>query len=190
MTTIGDVEYESGTGTASRLQGNTTTTKKYLQSTGSGSAANAPAWQQIAFADLSGSITAAQLPALTSADIWVGNGSSVATAVGVSGDVSMTNAGAFTVNKVNGVSYGAGPGNNTVPVVTAANTVTYEALPNAALANSSVTLGTTNVALGATASSLAALSSIGLGVNGATTGVMTMANGTSGEQRPPFNRAH
>ena len=92
----------------------------------------------------------------------------------------MTNAGAFTVNKVNGVSYGAGPGNNTVPVVTAANTVTYEALPNAALANSSVTLGTTNVVLGATASSLAALSSIGLGVNGTTTGTLTLGNGISG----------
>ncbi len=180
MTTLGDVMYDSGGTTAARLAGNTTTTKMYMQSTGSGSAATAPAWAQIAFADLSGSITAAELPALTSADLWVGNGSNVATPVGVSGDVSMTNAGAFTVNKVNGVSYGAGPGNNTVPVVTSANTVTYEALPNAALANSSVTLGTTSVALGATASSLAALNSVGLGVNGTTTGVMTMANGTSG----------
>ncbi len=53
-------------------------------------------------------------------------------------------------------------------------------LPNSNLQNSSVTLGTTNVALGATASSLAALSSVGLGVNGATTGVVTLANGASG----------
>ncbi len=54
------------------------------------------------------------------------------------------------------------------------------ALPNTNLQNSSVTLGTTSVALGATASSLAALNSVGLGVNGTTTGVMTMANGTGG----------
>ncbi len=72
---------------------------------------------------------------------------------------------------------------NTVPVVTAANTVTYETLPNPSLTNSSVTLGTTNVALGATASSLAALNSVGLGVNGTTTGTLTMANGASGGER-------
>ncbi len=53
-------------------------------------------------------------------------------------------------------------------------------LPNASLQNSSITLGTTNVALGATASSLAALNSVGLGVNGTTTGTLTMANGASG----------
>ncbi len=41
-----------------------------------------------------------------------------------------------TTGKVNGVSYGANPSTNTVPVVTSSNTVTYEAVPNAALANS------------------------------------------------------
>ena len=97
------------------------------------------------------------------------------TALGITaltGDVTATGSGstASTVVKVNGVSYASSPSNNTVPVVTAANTVTYEALPNAALANSSVTLGSTAVSLGATASSLAALNSVGLGVNGTTTG--------------------
>ncbi len=37
---------------------------------------------------------------LTSANIWVGNGSNVATAVAPSGDVSLTNAGAFTVTRL------------------------------------------------------------------------------------------
>ena len=41
---------------------------------------------------------------LTSANIWVGNGSNVATAVAPSGDVSMTNAGAFTVAKLQGTA--------------------------------------------------------------------------------------
>lgn len=45
-----------------------------------------------------------------------------------------------TVAKVNAVAYPASPSTNTVPVVTGANTVTYEAVPNAALANSAVTL--------------------------------------------------
>ena len=40
------------------------------------------------------------LPSLTNGDIWVGNASNVATAVAPSGDVTMTNAGAFTI--VNG----------------------------------------------------------------------------------------
>lgn len=44
---------------------------------------------------------------LTSANIWVGNGSNVSTAVAPSGDVTMTNAGAFTVSKVQGTSVSA-----------------------------------------------------------------------------------
>ena len=55
-----------------------------------------------------------------------------------------------TVGKVNGVSYSATPGTNTVPVVTNTNTVTYEAVPNAALANSTMTIAGHSVALGGT----------------------------------------
>ena len=54
-------------------------------------------------------------------------------------------------SNVNGVSYGSSPASNTVAVVTGANTTTYEAVPNAALANSSVTLNGTAVALGGNA---------------------------------------
>ncbi|MHB2025611.1 MAG: hypothetical protein ACYCPQ_03085, partial [Elusimicrobiota bacterium] len=39
--------------------------------------------------------------ALTSGDIWVGNGSNVAAAVGLSGDAALSNAGALTLNTVN-----------------------------------------------------------------------------------------
>jgi len=58
----------------------------------------------------------------------------------LSGDMSLTNAGVATVAKVNGVAYPASPTTNTVPVVTGTNAVTYQTLPNAALANSSITL--------------------------------------------------
>ena len=48
MTTTGDIEYESGTNTAARLAGNTTTTPELLSSTGSGAAAAAPVWKSLA----------------------------------------------------------------------------------------------------------------------------------------------
>jgi hypothetical protein len=55
--------------------------------------------------------------------------------IAMSGDVTtVANSFATTVVKVNGVSYPASPSTNTVPVVTGANTVTYQTVPNAALA--------------------------------------------------------
>jgi hypothetical protein len=52
MTTKGDIEYESGSNTAARLAGNTTTTKKFLTQTGDGSASAAPGWNTIVAGDL------------------------------------------------------------------------------------------------------------------------------------------
>ena len=53
--TLGDVLYASASNTLAKLAGNTTTTKKYLSQTGTGSASAAPSWAQVAYADLSGS---------------------------------------------------------------------------------------------------------------------------------------
>lgn len=64
MTTSGDIIYGGAAGTNTRLAGNITTTKEYLSQTGSGAASAAPAWAQIAFADLSGQATLAQLPSI------------------------------------------------------------------------------------------------------------------------------
>lgn len=86
--------------------------------------------------------------ALTNTHIFVGNALNVATDVAMSGDATIANTGAITVGKVNGVTYGASPSTNTVPVVTGTNTVTYEAVPNAALANSSVMIAGYSVSLG------------------------------------------
>lgn len=75
--------------------------------------------------------------------------SNVLETLGLSGDVSSSaNSFVTTVTHVNGVAYAATPSTNTVPVVTAANTVTYEQVPNAAIANPSITIGATAVALG------------------------------------------
>lgn len=73
--------------------------------------------------------------------------------------------------KVHGVVYGANPSVNTLPVVTGTNAITYEAVPNAALANSGVTVGGSTVALGGT------LQTSGNSVVGNTTS--TLANTTS-----------
>lgn len=58
--TLGDLLYASATNTLSKLGGNTTTTKKFLRETGTGSAANAPAWDTLVAADVPASaLTAA-----------------------------------------------------------------------------------------------------------------------------------
>ena len=98
-----------------------------------------------------------------------------------------------SVAKVNSVSYGTSPSTNTVPVVTGVNTVTYEAVPNAALANSSLTVspgvgltGGGSVALGATLTLSALQASttvlgsviVGSGLSISTTGVLSASGGT------------
>jgi hypothetical protein len=57
-TTTGDIIYANGAGTNTRLAGNTTTTKQFLTGTGTGAAAQAPAWGPIVSGDLPASIAA------------------------------------------------------------------------------------------------------------------------------------
>lgn len=52
MTTVGDIIYGGTSGTGTRLAGPTTATKQFLTSTGTGSAAQSPAWNALAAADL------------------------------------------------------------------------------------------------------------------------------------------
>lgn len=90
-----------------------------------------------------------------SGDLLIGNAGGTAYAhQAMSGDASIASTGAITVTKVNGVVHPSGPSANTVPVVTSAaagGTVTYEAVPNAALANSTITIGGSSTALGGSA---------------------------------------
>lgn len=58
----------------------------------------------------------------------------------ISGDLALSAAGVATIASVNGVAFPASPSTNTVPVVTSSNQITYQAVPNAALANSAITL--------------------------------------------------
>lgn len=54
--TLGDIVYSSASNTLNKLAGNTTTTKKFLTQTGTGSASAAPAWGTISGSDVSGDI--------------------------------------------------------------------------------------------------------------------------------------
>lgn len=52
--TTGDTLYSSATDTLAKLPGNTTTTKKFLGQTGTGTASQAPVWEQPAASDITG----------------------------------------------------------------------------------------------------------------------------------------
>jgi hypothetical protein len=52
--TTGDTLYSSATDTLAKLPGNTSTTKKFLGQTGTGSASQAPVWEQPAASDITG----------------------------------------------------------------------------------------------------------------------------------------
>ena len=97
------------------------------------------------------------------------------TAVGgasISGDASLAIGGAWTNLRINGVSYPASPSINTIPVVTSAGVVTYEAVPNAALANAATTVNGQNCALGGTCTITATAGTV-------TIGTTAVAGGTS-----------
>lgn len=83
----------------------------------------------IPFTQVTGSLACAQLPALT-------------------GDVT-TAACAATVVKVNGVAFGASPSTDMIPIITAANTATYTAVPNCVTGALNYATGTHTFACGA-----------------------------------------
>jgi hypothetical protein len=69
---LGDLLYASATNTLAKLTGNTTTTKKFLSQTGTGSVSAAPAWAALAGSDLPASgVTAATYGSATKSAVIV-----------------------------------------------------------------------------------------------------------------------
>lgn len=100
---LGDLNYGGSSGAPTTLPGNTTTTKKYLTQTGTGSASAAPGWNTIANSDLpSSGVTAGTYSTSTV------NAQGIATAGGhlsLTGDATGTESGgavSTTVGKING----------------------------------------------------------------------------------------
>lgn len=75
-----------------------------------------------------GTVTTTGSPA--SGNLAKFSGATSITNADLSGDVTTSGTAVTTVAKVNGVAYSAGPSTDTVPVVTAANTTTYKAVPD------------------------------------------------------------
>ncbi len=85
----------------------------------------------------------------SSAQMLFGNAGGTAYAPqSMSGDATITSGGVLTNSKVNVVSYGTSTSTNNFPIVTVSNAVTYQAVPNAALANSSMNIAGNSTSLG------------------------------------------
>ena len=125
------------------------------------------------------------LPALTSAYIWVGNGSNAATAVAVSGDCTISNAGALTCTKTSGSSFGSLATASSVNLSTQASGTLQAAQFPALTGNVTATAGslTTTIASGAVtnamlAGSIAASKLVGTDI--ATVGTITSGTWNAG----------
>lgn len=119
-----------------------------------------PSWNGTTFACAAPS---ASLPSLAAANIWVGNSSTVATAVSPGGDVSMTNAGAFTVTRLQTRSV-----SSTAP--TTGQVLMY--LSSTWTPTSPTTTGDVSSLLQLDASGIA--TSLGVAIKGSTTGTATI----------------
>jgi hypothetical protein len=93
MTTLGDIEYESAANTASRLAGNTTTTKKFLTQTGNGTISAAPGWNTIAGSDLPIVVPGTSAGAVSSSGV-TGNTTGSAISTGFVGELAFSTLGA------------------------------------------------------------------------------------------------
>ncbi len=116
---------------------------------------------------------AAGLPALAANDIWIGNGSNVATAVALGGDCTLTYAGGIVCTKTGGVSFGA------LAVLSAAPAGTLTGTTLAAnVVNSSLT-GVGTISAGVWQGTLISPTYGGTGVSNPTAGVIYMGQGAS-----------
>lgn len=89
LTTAGDTLYGGTSGTQTRLPGNTSTTRKFLRQTGTGSASAAPAWDTLLAGDLPAATTSTQGAVIldgTAADIQPSPGTRAAGATGDAAD--------------------------------------------------------------------------------------------------------
>jgi hypothetical protein len=155
---VGSIPYQTAAGTTALLAGNTTSTVKYLASSGNGTNSTAPTWVTPSFVPYSGATAAVDLGAydLTVNSITVGRGNS--------GDGTNTALGASALQTNTGGVSNTGIG--------------YYALKTT---NGNGTTGSYNVALG-----YSALSANTTGSFNVASGANTLASNTSGNKNSAF----
>lgn len=175
---VGDVLYSGTTDTLSRLAGNTTTTKKFLGQTGTGSASAAPSWQQPAATDITGLAASATTDTTNASNISSGT---LGTARLSGSYTGITGVGTLAAGTWNGSTIGAtygGTGQSSYAVgdlLYASTTTAVSKLADVAVGNALISGGV---------GSAPSYGKIGLATH--VSGTLPIANGGTGSTSTQF----
>lgn len=189
ITTLGDIVYGDGANSATRLAGNTTTSKRFLTQTGNGTASAAPGWNAIVDGDVPSALTGKTYNGLTLTALATGftvAGGTTAKTLQVNNNLTLSGTDGSTLN------IGAGGTLNTGAYALISNYATLSSptftgtpvAPTAAVDTNTTQIATTAYVVG---QSYLKATSTGSNVQFNSFGVGTAGSGTTGEIRATNN---